>query len=358
MSELPFHSGYDAIVIAAFWLTLSVLLASVVLFFYALGYRLRSVLNGRRRLAVQQRWRDVFSAAALSKTESRDIALPQFERIEQADLFHEWNLARETVRGDAGDNLNIIAGRMGLPGIARELMSSGHLQSRLMGMQTLGNVRDAASWEPVEKLLVHANTALSVTAASAMVNIDAPRAIERLMPMISQRRDWPRTRVSNFLRRAGSDVISEPLFRAIRGSKPLDIVYYLQFAELAESTVIDAIAEDLIRTSNDPAVLAGALRLISGHSGVPRIVALVHHDVWYVRMHAAKVLGRVGQPEHLGLLETLLTDTEWWVRYRAAQAISSLPFVGPNRLRQIKNRQRDKYASDMLGQVLAEVGLA
>lgn len=358
MSVLPFHSGFDATIVAAFWLTVTVVSASVILFFYTLGYRFSTIVRDRRRRNVAQRWREIIAAAALSSDDAGNVPLPEFTRLEHADLFHEWNLARETVREESATNLVILAKRMGLDEIARGMLDSGQLQSQLAAIQTLGNVGDESSWNAIEQFLQQKNTALSVTAAAALVNIDPPRAIQLLMPMIGVRRDWSRTRVSRFLRSAGSEACSEPLFRAIRGSRPVDTVYFLQFAEMAESAVIDAITEDLIRSSNEPSVLSAALRLISGHAGVPRIVSLVQHNVWYVRMHAAKVLGRVGQPEHLSLLQSLLSDREWWVRYRAAQAITSLPFLGPNRLRQIRDGQKDAFARDMLEHVLAEVGLA
>ena len=119
-----------------------------------------------------------------------------------------------------------------------------------------------------------------------------------------------------------------------------------------------AVVEELIRETDDAGLLSAALKLVSGYRGVPRIVALTQHKAWFVRMQAAKVLGRIGQREHLGLLEALLGDAEWWVRYRAAQSISSLPFLGPNELRQLQQRQHDPYAVDILQQSFAEVGLA
>jgi HEAT repeat protein len=125
-----------------------------------------------------------------------------------------------------------------------------------------------------------------------------------------------------------------------------------------EPEVLDALVNDLIRESNDAGVLNAALKLVSGYGGVPRIAALTTHSVWFVRMQAAKVLGRIGQPEHLKLLEALLSDGEWWVRYRAAQAITGLPFLGPNQLRKLRLRQQDRYAADILQQSFAEVGLA
>ena len=202
------------------------------------------------------------------------------------------------------------------------------------------------------------NGILSVTAAAALVDIDADLALRRLVPLIAVRRDWQRTKVALFLRGAGSERISEPLFRAIRSSNSDDQRYLLKFASLANTTVLDAIAEDIIRISRDPEVIAEALWLFSGHTGLPRIDAFAKHETWYVRLKAAQILGRAGQKKHLPLLELLLTDQEWWVRYRAAQSIVSLPFLGPNGVRQLYEKQTDRYARDMLQQVAAEAGLA
>ena len=176
--------------------------------------------------------------------------------------------------------------------------------------------------------------------------------------MIDNRRDWPKTRVSVFLRMAGSERISEPMFRAVRAADNAGKTYLLQFAQLVEATVLDALVVDLISETNDAGVLNAALKLVSGHSQAPRLAALTRHDAWFVRMQAAKVLGRVGGEEHLSLLEALLADREWWVRYRAAQAITALPFLGPNRLRRIRHRQTDHFAADILQQAFAEVGIA
>ena len=134
--------------------------------------------------------------------------------------------------------------------------------------------------------------------------------------------------------------------------------YLLKFAWLIEAQALDALVTDLLRESNDAGVLNAALKLVSGFSGVPRIASLTQHPVWFVRMQAAKVLGRIGQEEHLTLLESMLDDREWWVRYRAAQAITALPFLGPNELRRVRKRQSDRYAADMLQQAFAEAGLA
>ena len=53
-------------------------------------------------------------------------------------------------------------------------------------------------------------------------------------------------------------------------------------------------------------------------------------------------------------LTTALSDTSWWVRHRAAQALAQLPDMNAARLSAIASRQTDRYAADMLRQTLAE----
>ncbi|MDB5098230.1 MAG: hypothetical protein JWM80_2651, partial [Cyanobacteria bacterium RYN_339] len=47
-------------------------------------------------------------------------------------------------------------------------------------------------------------------------------------------------------------------------------------------------------------------------------------------------------------------DPEWWVRYRAANALADLPFVGPAGLAAIRAAHDSDAARDIIGHVLAE----
>ncbi|WP_405225417.1 HEAT repeat domain-containing protein [Lentisalinibacter sediminis] len=353
-----FDSAYDTEVRAALWSTVVAGIATVVLFVYTLGLRFATVTGARRRRRLVSRWRGIFANAILSRRNAENEALPRVRHYQRTDLLEEWNRARDTVEGSAADNLIILADRLGFARIARELLRSRRLSGRLLGVQTLGHLRDADSWGAIAALVASPNTALSVTAAVALAEIDPARAVELLVPMIPQRRDWPRTRVSRILRKAGSELVSEPLYRAIRSGDDDEKIYLLQFGPLAEAETVDALCDEIIRSTNHPGVLTAALKQVSGHAGVPRLPSLTRHDAWYVRMQVAKVLGRVGQMEHVSLLASLLDDPEWWVRYRAAQALVRLPFLGPNALRDLRERQSDRYARDMLEQAMAERGLA
>jgi len=356
--EWLFRSEFDALTTAALWSIAAVLVTTLILFVYTMGLRLATIAANRKRARFIRTWRDVFAEAMLSETAARNFKLPKVRRSDRTDLLEEWNRARSIVDGSAADNLVTLGRRAGVPELALRLLHKRRVQPRILAAQTFGHLRDRERRDEIRQLLNHDNTALSITAAVALVEIDPDFAVPIVVPMIETRRDWPKNRVANMLREAGSGRVSEPMYRAIRSATNESKTYLLQFARLVEPEVLDALIDDLIRSSNDPGVLNAALKLVSGVRGVPRIAALTQHEAWFVRMQSAKVLGRVGQQEHLSLLESLLDDKEWWVRYRAAQAISSLPFLGPNQLRQIRERQDDRFACDILQQSFAEVGIA
>ena len=353
-----FRSSFDLATTFALWSIAGAVATTVVLFVYTIGLRLVTISTERRRKAFLGGWRRVFAEALLSRESAEQLKLPPVARKDVVFLLEEWNRTRDMVNGDAVDNLIALAERTRIPALARRLFEQHRLRARILAVQTLGHLRDTAHRDAINALIDDDHAALSVTAAMAATEIDPDHAVTLIVPRISQRRDWPKNRVAQILRTLGSERVSEPMYRAIRSADPGDQAYLLQFSVLVEAEVLDALVDDLLRTSSDPGVLNAALKLVSGFHGVPRAAALARHETWFVRMQAAKVLGRVGQPEHLRLLEGLLDDSEWWVRYRAAQAITRLPFLGPNRLRQIRARQTDRYARDMLQQCFAEAGLA
>jgi HEAT repeat protein len=62
----------------------------------------------------------------------------------------------------------------------------------------------------------------------------------------------------------------------------------------------------------------------------------------------------MGTEDDVEPLTRLLVDKEWWVRYRAAQALAGLPFLDMTTLRKLTEDQKDRYARDILAQALAE----
>ena len=358
MPDWLYLSGYSDEARYALWTIAAVAVTTFVLFVYTLGLRVATIRNARRQRELVLTWRERFAIAVLGDEATAEQPVPTLPRRHRQPLLELWNRLRLSVEGQAAANLNKLASRLGLDAVAGRLFHSRNLQKRVLAIQALGQMRDTDYRESVLAMVTARNTLLSMTAALALVEIDPDLAVRVVVPRIATRKDWPKTQVSLLLKLAGSDRISEPLYRALRAANDTDTVYLLNFAPLVEADVLEALVVELLRESRDPHVLNAALKLVTGFQGVPRLAALTRHDTWFVRMQAAKVIGRLGDEEHVSLVVALLDDPEWWVRYRAAQSLVSLPFLGPNKLRRIRREQTDPYASDILDHVFAEAGLA
>jgi HEAT repeat protein len=353
MPELAFASASSGAVTAAIWATLASLAASLLLLAYTLELRIHRRLREKRRLRVVAHWRERIAAAVTGADDGAGVP-SDVPRRERREFLRLWNLTRNMVEGEAAERLIALARRLGLPELMRREALHSRPATRLIAIQTLGHLRDAPSFDCVLAAIDDENPLVSVTAAEALVDIDPPRAVDVLILRIAGRREWSRTQVFRMLRKAGSTVVGEPLFRAIRIASDNDAAFLLQFAELAEFDVRDAICVELLRSREDPELIASALKAASGYTPMPRIGELVGHPAWYVRMRAAQLIGRMGRRDDTPLLERLLGDPEWWVRYRAARALARLHAIDRPALERIRDRQADAFARDILDQAMVE----
>ncbi|HEV8693257.1 MAG TPA: HEAT repeat domain-containing protein, partial [Lysobacter sp.] len=104
----------------------------------------------------------------------------------------------------------------------------------------------------------------------------------------------------------------------------------------------------------DDHLVSTCLQVMTRPEDLDLVRALLVHERWHVRMHAASALGRLGGVGDDALLLPLLGDAQWWVRYRAAQALTRLPHIKEEGMQRIRARQTDRFACDVLDQVMAE----
>lgn len=350
VSELPSNVALLAVAVAA---TLT-----VILFLYALGLRVAHILHDRDLDRLRIRWWPIIAGATMTDDLDGKSDLLALRRGSRTKLLREWCRFRTLVRGSCCNSLEILAEELGLMRVARRLLRRRSVSNQLLAVQALGFLHDDESWGEIEALLKVENITISITAATALIHINAKKAIGLIMPMIGKRASWPRTQVGRMLNLAGPDVVTGPLCHAIETADSEEACNLLRFYESASMKDIDSLVAKLLITRDEPALVAAALKSVRGQLPSRMIEVSARHKVWFVRMQAANLLGRFGRREDYRTLEPLLSDTEWWVRYRAAQAITRLPFLGPNALRKLHDRQKDRYARDILRQALAEVGIA
>jgi HEAT repeat protein len=350
----------DPVLAVAFWIGAGVLLLTLLLGLQIVRLRMALRRRERREARVLNRWRPILAAAIAGEPPGELPPLPRADRIYFIKL---WVHLQASLRGEAGASLVAIARRLGLDGEARAMLAGRRRTERLLAALLLGHLRDATAWPTLQRLAALPDVTVSLTALWALVRIDPQAATAHLTPMFVARDDWAMSHVAGVLRQAPAPVAAV-LVELLPALPRERLPRALRIADALQVEVPDAL---LARALDDGggddgggavAVITAALRLVRLPGSRERVRALLAHDDWQVRVQAAKALGRIGDRSDVARLVTLLGDREWWVRYRAAEALAELPWLTRADLAQLRDGLSDRYAADMLAQVLAEEGSA
>lgn len=300
----------------------------------------------------QEYWRPILASGVLGEPVP-DHAMNQVEDFQV--LIEEWNNLHERLRGDATDHLNELGRILKIDAAARAMLSSRSRRKKLLGIISLGHLRDPKDWKALVALLENKHTSVSLAAARSMVQLYAEAALPLVLAQSLQRPDWPPVRLANIIMEAGADVACQPLLDQIELAVDANhLATFLRFTKCLKCRgSLDAMLRAL-DISDDEKVVIACLDLLDDPRGLTMARWYVKDERWTVRVHAANALGRVGKREDIELLKSLLCDSEWWVRYRAAQALASLPFVDEAVMASVRGELDDNYARDILTQVIAE----
>lgn len=334
--------------IAVFGLALLLLLAIIAL-------RVILILQQHREQRVIAQYRPLLLQAL-------ERALPEIpvpSKAERIIVLHLWRQLQESLRGPAFEKLNTIALRCSFDTLARELLLSRNIRDQLLGIATAGLLRDKRAWDAVGRYARSANPVISLAAARSLLLIDPEAGLAQLLPDFAARADWPIAGIATILAEVGPNRATGPLMRtAIQCVRAADaaqsaprLLRLLEFTHLGEAI---ATARFILERTTDESTIAAALRLLREPQDLPLLRRYCAHASWVVRVQAAHALGRLGAEEDRALLASMISDANWWVRYRAAQALAALPFVSIGELEILRQSTADRFAADMLTQVIAE----
>lgn len=351
--RLAFTAPGDPVLAAAYWAGIGALLVTLLLGSQIL--RLRFALRKRQRLETQAfaRWRPVLSAAVIGEAPAQ---LPRLTAGERLPFVKLWVHLHASLRGAAGAALNDIARRLGLETDARAMLARGTRTERLLAALMLGHLRDRSAWPLLVPLAESPDSTLALTVLWALVRIDPEAAARYLTPLFIERDDWAMSHVAGVLGEA-----SEPVAEVLAALLPnLDSRRLPRALRIAEALRLNLPAEPLnkliadARARDDVALLTASLRIVNTPGSIEPVRAALAHPDWQVRVLAAKALGRIGDRSDADRLVALLADPEWWVRYRAAQALVELPWLTRADLDTLRTGLTDRFAADILAQVVAE----
>ena len=245
-----------------------------------------------------------------------------------------------------------MARELGADRLARAMLSRGAREERLLAVLVLGHLRDREAWPQLLPLAELSDSAASLTALWALVRVDPDAATGYLTPLFIEREDWALSHVAGILQQAALPTAA--VLGRVLPTLPQDrLPRALRIAEALRVPLPAAVLAGALRSEAVAIVIAG-LRSVITPETIEDVRALLAHEDWQVRVQAARALGRIGTRDDAERLSALLADPQWWVRYRAAQALRELPALSRADLEQLRASLTDRFAADMLQQVLAE----
>lgn len=347
---MGFAASSDPIVRLAYWTGSAILMLVLIMVFYVLFLRYRLLWEERRTRSLQERWRPLL----ISSLERIPESFPPIRGRDLPVVFGLWSHFHETLKGDAKERLNQVARITGIQQMAQRLLARGRFRERQMAVVALGLLHDKSAWDEIRQMALEEHSVLSLAAMKALMRIDEEAAMHFFVPLISERNDWPEVRVASVLLEAGAQTVCVALLNALALAPERSVPRLVRYLGIVSCDGATAVLRQLMERYPSDAVISACLRAFKSPDAIDLVRQHLHHDTWHVRVQAVRTLGRMGLAQDKEQLIQMLNDNQWWVRYRAAQALASLPSVTLEELARIGQEHPDRYARDMIAQVAAE----
>ncbi len=281
--------------------------------------------------------------------------LPVLTKRTTVSFLVLWNYLLESLQDEAKENLIIIAYLLKLDQWAATALRQRNVRQKLLAIQTLGLLGEKSIWDELETLTSDKNSTVSLAAIRSLIKIDKKKAISIFLPLIGKRKDWSFSMGGKILKEAGPEVISEPFVKQLRNSSNDDeLVRLLRYLDLAYMQTTAPLIRELLQTSEDFKTIKFCLKAVTDPQDLELVRKLLKHEHWEVRTQAASALGRMGTDDDEKRLIHAAGDQEWWVRYRAAQALANLPSISEEKLEEIAKTHQNFFGSDMIYKVIGE----
>lgn len=345
-----FVNSTDTLVQFGFWASIGAVGITVSLIIYILLFRLFQLMRLFAQKSFMHHWRAILATCPTSMPDE----LPTLLARDHLSMLGLWNHYYKIIHGDATGNLLVLAERIDLARIARRQLFRNDKRHQLIGILTLGNLASREDWPLLDRFIHQPDTKLSLVSMRALFQINPHRALHSMLPYLVSRSDYPTAQVASLLQRIPSHDSCPQLTLHMMLNVATDSSHLLRLMEACGCSITRQIFSALLEKQPDDHIVSTALALITDPKALELVLPFARHERWHIRVHAATTIGRLATREHLSILLELLGDRQWWVRYRAAQAIVALPFLGAEELAQLLSKQNDRYAIDMLKQALAE----
>lgn len=348
---VDFLIGAAPKIVFAFWLGVAVVILAAVMLTVILVMRQVMARRERNHQRAAVEWRTILVAADAGAP----VKVPSLPRGDVTGFLEVWNELHAAHPGDRGDGLLHVAAEVGLDRHLFRLLGHGGFHNQVVAIIALGHLRNRDHFARVAQFIDDKSPIVSLCAARALMQMDPSSAVSMFVPQIVSRDDWSQGRVAAILHETSTPALSKELSLAtLRANADVAPRLVRFLAAVSPEEVAPVIRTILTSSVADDHLISTCLQVLSRTADLVSVRPLLKHPRWHVRMHAAAAIGRLGVPGDERLLVDMLSDEQWWVRYRTAQGLLKLPFLDESRVRRIRDTHPDRFARDILDHVLAE----
>ena len=319
-------------VLALIW-WLSLVLAAVALLVMGLLVLIR-LLTARRHRNWAARRREL-TRRLLSGDQSSTEELRHLPRELTADTFVE--LIR-LVRGHEREAFIAQAAELGVPQHLGRQLRRGTARERLLAAQSLGQFPGEDNTALLQDALADRKPEVRLAAALSLAEAGHFEHVGDLVRKLGLGSSEGSTLAVTLFRSLSAERLDEikALVTAPDVPVPVRLAAMEALATTGDYSLVPAITQLAIHAPDDSVELPGYLRALGlfGHPAArPAVLNGLGRSSLAARAAASGAAGRIGLVEFAGRLALLLDDNEWWVRFRAAEALLRLGTPGVEWLR-------------------------
>lgn len=262
-----------------------------------------------------------------------------------------------SLKGESFEKLVAVAHHSGL---VKHLLQEGRSKAAWKQAQAiyfLGLIREPQVLPLLERGLASSNMFWFYPSVIALARHDLDN-LPRVLETLRNRSDWTEHLGISIFAEMGEKVCPSLVATLDRGEtspkiEGLALAVLTNYGyQGAEETLKEYILYSTVRELRIRALRAWSQMQLGFFEGIS--TAMEDPD-WEVRVAAVTALSSSGSVEHAHLAQPLLRDSNWWVRFRAAQTM--LKLSAREDLHTILNNPlEDRYAKDMLRYILTSEG--
>lgn len=345
----------------ALWGTVAMTLCVLLALAYLIVFRINFVYARYRHQQIEQQWADVFRYLRAGEEPHK---YPILSRADKPVFLEFWLENRELANPDLARLLDELAKRTALhntiinvlnPGKVEILPSKVWLQGiAIAAMEYIDNEDARAS---LMDMTESENVYIVVQACTVLAKIRMKGFEKKIIQtMFRFPKDAPEifARVSQA---GGSDVlhVMQPFLDRLPHHT---VMNFISLAEQSHDNTLVPILLHRLRTAWNNEEIAALIRALS-HLDSPdlhkSILPYLEYPDMFVRIQTAKSIGRLGTEEDIPFLLPLLSEDEWWLRYRAARAICKICKLDWETLDKIRTGLTDQFARDIIKHAYEEM---